>query len=239
MKTARSPARDRYHHGDLRNALLETALTLVAERGPEGFSLREAAREIGVSPAAAYRHFSDKTALLAALAADGHGRLAEAMEHAISRVAATPDTKARAVRTLAEALAVYLDFAVRHPSHFRVMFGPCAGIEDFAPACGPSGRGPFDLLVDTLDALVAAKVLTPEQRAGTEIVAWAGAHGLASLMVEGALPLSPQERADAVRAVTRSFLLGAGCDPALVPPPGRSVDVNPMEAKKRAVERRR
>jgi AcrR family transcriptional regulator len=239
VKAPPSRARSRYHHGDLRNALLDTALSLVAERGPEGFSLREAAREIGVSPAAAYRHFSDKTALLAALAADGHDRLAAEMEGAISRASAAPGTKARAVQTLVDGLATYVDFAVRHPSHFRVMFGPCTGVEEFSPACVRSGRGPFQLLVEGLDGLVASGVLTPEQRAGTEIAAWAGAHGLASLLVEGALPLSPRERADALRTVTRSFLLGAGCDPALVPPPGRHVDLNPKEAKKRARARRR
>ena len=74
VKTTIRPEREGYHHGDLRNALLEAAVRLVAQKGPEGFSLREAAREVGVSPAAAYRHFADKLALLTALAADAHGR---------------------------------------------------------------------------------------------------------------------------------------------------------------------
>ncbi len=239
MKAQPSAARDRYHHGDLRNALLRTALSLVAERGAEGFSLREAAREIGVSPAAAYRHFSDKTALLAALAVDGHARLAAAMERAISRVAAPPGTKVGALQALLAIAEAYVEFAVRHPSHFGVMFGPCTQAEEFAPGCAPSGRTSFQVLVETLDGLVDSGVLTAEQRAGAEIAAWAGVHGLASLIVEGALPLSPQERADALRTVARSFILGAGADPALVPPPQRHVDVNPTEAARRASERRR
>ena len=77
--------REHYHHGDLRNALLSAALKLVAKRGVEGFSLREAARAVGVSAAAAYRHFEDKSALLAELALEGLVRLANRMEDAISR----------------------------------------------------------------------------------------------------------------------------------------------------------
>ncbi|HEY6106105.1 MAG TPA: helix-turn-helix domain-containing protein, partial [Anaeromyxobacteraceae bacterium] len=74
MKTpARAPMRVSYHHGDLRHALVEAAVRLVAERGVQGFSLREAAREVSVSPAAAYRHFEDKAALLGAVALDGLG----------------------------------------------------------------------------------------------------------------------------------------------------------------------
>ncbi len=106
VKEPLAPARATYHHGDLRRALLDTALRLIAERGPEGFSLREAAREVGVSPAAAYRHFADKPELLAALAADGHGLLASAMEKALARVDA-PDPRARAVAAMAASAAGY------------------------------------------------------------------------------------------------------------------------------------
>src|SRR5512140_2826896 len=86
VKEPVTPTRASYHHGHLRRTLLDTALQLVAERGAEGFSLREAARAVGVSSAAAYRHFADKPELLAALAAEGHGRMAAVMEKAISRV---------------------------------------------------------------------------------------------------------------------------------------------------------
>src|SRR5215213_6532359 len=74
--------RDGYHHGDLRNAFMRAALALVEQRGVNGFSMREAAREIGVSPSAAYRHFQDKDALLAALAEEGDARMAAAMRAA-------------------------------------------------------------------------------------------------------------------------------------------------------------
>jgi AcrR family transcriptional regulator len=220
VKRPQTPARDRYHHGDLRNALLDRALALVAERGPEGFSLREAARDVGVSPGAAYRHFADKSALLAALAADGHGRLATAMEKVAARIPGEPGSPARAVAALVAIGEAYVDFAVRHPSHFRVMFGPCLEAEGFAPGCAPSGRDAYQILVDALDALVAASAIRAETRPGAEIAAWSSVHGLASLLVDGAIPLGPRDRGPAIRLVTRAVLLGLGADPALVPAPG-------------------
>ena len=220
MKAASSPTRDSYHHGDLRNALLETAARLVAERGPEGFSLREAAREVGVSP------------LMAALAVEGHARLATQMERALAKVPCKPGTKAHAVAAFAAIGEAYVDFAVRHPSHFRVMFGPCLEEEGFAPGLAPSGRDAFQILVDVLDALVTAGAVDARARAGAEIAAWSGVHGMAALLVEGALPLPPRGRADAVRGLARTLLVGLGCDPALAPAPGAPVDGDPCRPQR-------
>src|SRR6201994_3907265 len=118
---AATAPRATYHHGDLRNAFVRAALGLVSTRGVHAFSLREAAREIGVSPSAAYRHFTDKEALLDAVADDGTRRLAEQM--------AAAGAVARAGREGADApfavLYAYadavLDFAVRNAAHWRVM----------------------------------------------------------------------------------------------------------------------
>lgn len=239
VKTAIHPKRVHYHHGHLRNALAETALRLVAERGPEGFSMREAAREVGVSPAAAYRHFADKAALLSALAVDGHARLAAAMERAIARVPDPAGSRRHAVAALAAIGEAYVDFAVRHPSHFRVMFGPCIQVEGFAPGCAPSGRDSFQILVDALDALVASGAIDAGARPGAEVAAWSSVHGLAGLLVEGAIRLSPRERAAAVRGLVRTLHLGLGCDPALVPPPAGHVDADPRAAARRSPDARR
>ena len=113
------PTRPTYHHGDLRNSLIRAALTLVAERGVDGFSLRGAARTVGVSPSACYRHFADREALLAAVAHEGLDTLAEAM-----RVAAAPygePTAPQVVRRFWAYSSAYLHFALEHPAHFRVM----------------------------------------------------------------------------------------------------------------------
>jgi len=233
MKAVPALPRKRYHHGDLRNALLETALRLVAERGAEGFSLREAAREVGVSPGAAYRHFSDKDTLLRALAAEGRGRLATAMERAAERAEGAPGSKERAVRTVVAIGQAYVEFAVRHPSHFRVMFGPCAESDEFVPDRAPSGREPYQILVDALDALVAAGVVSPEAREGGELVAWSSVHGLAHLLVDRALEIPGRRRGDAVSGSCRLLLVGMGCDPALLPVRPPPVDGDPRPETKR------
>jgi AcrR family transcriptional regulator len=216
VKSSGRPKRG-YHHGDLKNALLETALRLVVERGPEGFSLREAAREVGVSPGAAYRHFADKSALLAALAADGHGRLATHMERALGKVSGPAGTAPHAVGAFAAIGEAYVEFAVRHPAHFRVMFGPCIKEEGFCPGLSPSGRDAFQILVDTLDGLAATRVVSPAARPGAELVVWAMVHGFAALSVDGAVPLTARERSAAVAAGGRALLIGLGADPALLP----------------------
>src|SRR5690242_16682619 len=120
----RMPAAPRklgYHHGDLRNALVAATLKLVAKGGVEGFSLREAARAVGVSPAAAYRHFADRSALLKAVAHEGLARLAGTMEEAVASAPGAPGSPARAAAELRALGVAYVEFAVANASHFRVM----------------------------------------------------------------------------------------------------------------------
>ena len=77
-----NPRRESYHHGNLREALMEAALRLIAERGPAGFAFAEVARAAGVSPAAPYRHFRDRNALIAEIACQGYERFADELERA-------------------------------------------------------------------------------------------------------------------------------------------------------------
>jgi len=110
--------RGRYHHGDLRRALLDAALAVLTEADSRALTLREVARRAGVTHAAPYRHFTDKEALLAAVAEEGFHTLSEAMREAMGRAGDDP------VERL-EALGVgYVRFALAHPAHFEVMFGP-------------------------------------------------------------------------------------------------------------------
>jgi AcrR family transcriptional regulator len=235
-KGADAPSRGRYHHGDLRHALLEAALRLVSSHGAEGFSLREAAREVGVSPAAAYRHFEDKKALLAALAIDGMRRLALAMEKGLAGVPGPPGSPAHAVAELAAVGRAYVEFAVKHPANFQVMFGPWCDHPDLTevPAgATPEGRDPFQILVDTLDALARSGAVLPAARAGAEIAAWSAVHGLASLVVAQAMPLGPAERAQALALILRTQLLGMGCAPEFLEPPAAVLEVEscPRQAR--------
>jgi AcrR family transcriptional regulator len=234
-KIADAPNGASYHHGDLRRALLEASLRLVLKKGVEGFSLREAAREVEVSPAAAYRHFEDKKALLAALAIDGMGRLATAMEEALERVTGKPGSAARAAAGLSAVGEAYVRFAVEQPSRFQVMFGPWCDhpdLEEVPPEAKPRGRDPFQILVDSLDGLVASGAIKPEARVGAEISAWSAVHGLASLLVAEAMPLTPAERAEAIGLVLRTQLLGLGCARSLLGPAVKAVDVDPRPRPK-------
>src|ERR1700733_6477632 len=104
-----------YHHGHLRDALLEATIQLIAEVGPAGFTLREVARRAGVSHNAPYRHFRDKDALLAEVATQGYKELAKSMAHAADR-------QADALEGLKQAGLAYVSFALRRPEHFTVMF---------------------------------------------------------------------------------------------------------------------
>jgi AcrR family transcriptional regulator len=215
---------------------VETALRLVAERGPEGFSLREAARAVGVSPGAAYRHFADKAELMAALALDGHANLAAAMESALSRIRSARGTAAHAVASIIAIGEAYVEFAVAHAAHFRVMFGPCKPSGEDLARLAQQGRDTFQILVDVLDELVAAKVLGADSRAGAELPAWSSVHGLASLLVDGALTLGPAERRNALRLELRVLLAGLGCAAAELPPRPPAIDADPRPPEIRAAK---
>jgi len=105
-----------YHHGNLRQALVETALTLIEARGPAGFTLSEAARQAGVTPAAVYRHFGGRDDLIAEAAQQGYLILAEVMEEACRH------DQPSALAGLAAVGRAYLTFAERHPGHYIAMF---------------------------------------------------------------------------------------------------------------------
>ena len=122
-----------YHHGDLRSALVEQALLLVKERGPQGFTLREVARRAGVSHAAPYRHFADRSALLTAVAAAGSVELGVAVQAALDDAVAgsgrggekSPGARKPAEVLRARFLAAgfaYVRFAIERPAYFQVMF---------------------------------------------------------------------------------------------------------------------
>ena len=104
-----------YHHGDLRRALVTASLDVIAEVGPEGFTLRDIARRLKVAPSAPYRHFEDKEALLAAVAAECAERLGEAMDAARETAGDDP------LEPFRLAGIAYVRFAVENPAHFRVL----------------------------------------------------------------------------------------------------------------------
>lgn len=183
-----------YHHGDLRNALVEVGLDLIEQVGAEAFSLREVAREVGVSANAAYRHFADKGDLLIAIAVVGFEKLSDRMQQAISEARPKGATKSRAVAQFKAGARAYVDLALERPELYRLMFGS-AGRACLAAEAALIGRTPGVLLGSMLDNLVDEKWMSKHQRAGAELRVWSTVHGFASLALGGPLAeLSKRER---------------------------------------------
>mgnify|MGYP002622545310 CR=1 FL=1 len=172
-----------YHHGDLRRALLDAAEALLARHGPAGVSLREAARAVGVSHNAPYRHFPDRAALLAALATEGFARLRAALEAA---AAAAPEG-----RRVAATGRAYLDFARTHRGLYLLMFGPEVRIGAH-PALAAAAAAALDVVRDAAradGAITAAETPSPPAATARHLVigAWALVHGLAHLIADDRL----------------------------------------------------
>lgn len=192
-----SQTREAYHHGDLRNALIASAVRLIEQGGEAAFSLREAARDVGVSANAAYRHFDDKSALLTAAAADGLEQLARRMLKAMDRAAESGNQERPAVARFKAVGRAYVEFALARPELFRLMFSG-SGVECLtAGAAGLATPTPWELLGRSLDALVADGVLPADRREGAELKAWSVVHGFASLALAGhsAVPTGRQRHA--------------------------------------------
>jgi AcrR family transcriptional regulator len=204
--------RDGYHHGDLRNALVASAVRLIETSGTSSFSLREAAREVGVSANAAYRHFDDKSALMTAVAAFGFRQLATQM---VGAMASAAGGRAKGPASVARFKAVgraYVEFAVAHPELFRVMFGECGAECRKAEPGDDATEDPWSLLGKSLDALVADGLLAAERRPGAELKAWSVVHGFASLALDGLASMpTAADRARALEALLEFTVVGL-CD---------------------------
>ena len=184
-----APKRDTYRHGDLRRALLEAGTELARAGGPGAVVLREATRRVGVAPSAAYRHFTDRRALIDAVCSAAQAALAVAMEAELAKVPVEGDPAGSARARLRAVGVGYLRFAQAEPGLFRTAFSASDNLRSAAnPArAGEGGLTPFQLLVTALDGLVEAGVLTRERRPGAEFLAWSAVHGLAMLLIDGPL----------------------------------------------------
>jgi AcrR family transcriptional regulator len=201
MFTLSTPSEQRpYHHGDLRQALIRSALAILTEAGVAGLSLRAAARRARVSAMAPYRHFADKEALLAAVAEYGFHELAGRLAAA---AAAAPDPRAG----LAALGVAYVVFARDEPSLFKLMFGPAIEQKSVHPALEDAGCACFDVL---RRAVEAANFFDGDRDLeDVSLACWSLVHGLASLIVDGRLSEEDAGSAEAIATrVTR--LLGDG-----------------------------
>jgi AcrR family transcriptional regulator len=189
-------SRDSYHHGNLREALVEAALRLIRERGPGGFAFVELARAAGVSPAAPYRHFRDRTALLGEIARRGFVRFAADLETVWDHGRPDPIT------ALDKCGKAYLAFARRDPASYAVMFESGLPLEE-----NPQLRQASDLAFEVLRRAADAVCATSRDRRPPALMValhiWAMSHGVASLFVGHAdggrykLPMTPEDLLEA------------------------------------------
>jgi AcrR family transcriptional regulator len=181
------PRRTTYRHGDLRRVLLEAGVAQARAGGPDAVVLREATRQAGVVPNAAYRHFASREELLKAVRAFSLSALAQAMEAELKKLGKERRSAAYARDSLRAVGTGYLRFAQAEPGLFRTAFSVAEEPEADAAKAGESGLNPFQLLGAALDRLLQAGVLPPRQRPDAEYLAWSAVHGMALLMTEGPL----------------------------------------------------
>jgi len=195
-----------YHHGNLREALIKAALDLISQKGPAGFTFAEAARAAGVSPAAPYRHFRDRDALMADIAARGFELFSARLDAAWDE--GRPDL-ARAFNRLGRA---YLAFARDQPAFFAAMFE--AGLKPAAHAqLGLAGDRALGVLRTACEAITSRM---PEGHRPPALMmalhVWALSHGIAALFSRGdgarrAIPMEPEELLEAAVLI---YLQGLG-----------------------------
>ncbi|MBV8707321.1 MAG: TetR/AcrR family transcriptional regulator [Acidobacteriaceae bacterium] len=189
--------KETYHHGDLRRALLDAARQLAEERGIDGFTLREVARRAGVSHAAPYHHFSDKTALVEALAIETYKSLAQAMKQACDR------RGGNALDRLGAIGISYVIFATEHPAEFRLLtrFEVCPPPSDcqigqligtFAlPPLEDAANEAYHVLIRTIKEGQEAKIVAEGDVESLALTCWASVHGLAVLLLDGLIGKTP------------------------------------------------
>jgi AcrR family transcriptional regulator len=195
-----------YHHGNLKEVLLEAARKLIEQYGPAGFSLTEAARLAGVSPAAPYRHFRDRDALLAEVARHGFERFAARLDMAWNNGTPTPLS---AFENVGKA---YLAFARDEPASYAVMFETGIAPESEGETF-PEAERAFDVLQKAATAL--CRQLPDAERPPIKLVSlhiWAISHGVATLFAQGGfqarkVPMSPEE---ILESATLIYLKGLG-----------------------------
>jgi AcrR family transcriptional regulator len=199
-------ARRGYHHGNLREALISAALDLISKKGPAGFTFADAARAAGVSPAAPYRHFRDRDALMADVARRGFEGFAEALSRAWD--GGKPNARAAFERVG----RAYLKFAEKEPALFSAMFESGLNAADY-PEVREAGERAVAVLRQACEGVVAT--LPKERRPPSLMMAlhiWSLSHGIAALFGRGdgarrPIPMSPEELLEAAVLI---YLEGLG-----------------------------
>ena len=173
----------RYHHGDLRNTLVQLGTEMLAESGEAGLSLRKLAQRAGVSHNAPYQHFADKNALLAAIAEEGFRMLGTT----IAEVQSDPTLNDTETRLVAAGRA-YVNFATQHPSHLQVMFGPLSSSN--YPSLAEASLTTFAQLTTLVTEFQARQTATPNTPTPEDaaLMVWVVVHGLSTILIAEKIP---------------------------------------------------
>ncbi|MEM9583139.1 MAG: TetR/AcrR family transcriptional regulator [Pseudomonadota bacterium] len=194
-----------YHHGNLKQALVEAALKLIEQKGPSGFTVAEAAKSAGVTPAAVYRHFDGRESLIAECALQGHRIFGDLMEHAYA------DGQPSALSAFEATGRAYLAFARKFPGHYMAMFESGLSLQaspDLAVASARS-RGVLERAATALSEHIPEDKRPPASMFSSHI--WAMSHGVVELFARGApgakAPFPPE---DLLEAGIGIYLRGLG-----------------------------
>lgn len=205
-----------YHHGNLRQTLLEVALRTIDEEGVHSLSLRELARRAHVSQAAPYRHFASKEALVDSVAEQGFRLLASQMKEANEIPVKNP------VQRFQQLGMAYVSFATHHPAYFRLMFGPPISSAPMQVGLQLARQEVYDLLLGSLAACRDAGWLREGTLDELTLCAWSMVHGLSHLFIDGRLTwlwqsfteMTEQEIQKLTHQVTHHLFVGVGFEEA-------------------------
>jgi AcrR family transcriptional regulator len=205
--STKKPTSAPYHHGDLRRALVQTALNIVREEGTWNFTLREVARRAGVSHAAPYNHFADKLELLAEVGILGFEALRRAMERGADPERLPPREAITGIGV------AYILFGIENPAHYRLMFGPELAERGRHPAFDRAGDASFAVLTRALERGQLAGMVRRESVPQQALTAWSLVHGLTTLLIDRRLTflgVSAGEAAEHARRGCQVLLDGLG-----------------------------
>jgi AcrR family transcriptional regulator len=189
--------------GDLRARILRASVELLEQEGVAALSLREVARRAGVSHQAPYHHFADREAILGAIAQEGFVMLQARLDEAMMKNAKN------AFQRFEHAGVAYVEFALEHTAHFRLMFRPELVNVETCPGAKAAGDSAFARLVEMVSMCFDEGLDVGEGREAVLAASWSVAHGLSCLLLDGplarTLPDELRERGKMIRSVLRVF----------------------------------
>jgi AcrR family transcriptional regulator len=174
----------RYHHGDLKNALIQAGVQVLAQGGVQNFSLRKVAQAAGVSHSAPYAHFADKQALIAAISTAGFEKLLFSLTQAAETNLDDP------ARQMLAVIDAYLNFAQSDPDHFRITFSTSVDVESDYPAFAESSKKNYELFVQLVASWQQAGFVGPGEPEIIAVSLWGLLHGIILLAMDRQIPLS-------------------------------------------------